>query len=87
MLVYDEPPGWYYPVRESLGAALSRAASPQKPRSSSGKVCAEAPEWTNAVWSPESLKVQNKTQELEWVTREFQIAWKNADIAVRIEDL
>lgn len=24
-LVYDEPPGWYYPVRESLGAALLRA--------------------------------------------------------------
>ncbi|HSR07940.1 MAG TPA: hypothetical protein VLM42_12370 [Bryobacteraceae bacterium] len=25
-LVYDEPPAWYYPVRESLGAALLRAA-------------------------------------------------------------
>jgi hypothetical protein len=24
-LVYDEPPGWYYPVRESLGAELLRA--------------------------------------------------------------
>ena len=24
-LVYDEPPAWYYPVRESLGAALVRA--------------------------------------------------------------
>ena len=24
-LVYDEPPDWYYPVRESLGAALLRA--------------------------------------------------------------
>ena len=24
-LVYDEPPAWYYPVRESLGAALLRA--------------------------------------------------------------
>src|SRR5205823_963498 len=24
-LVYDEPPPWYYPVRESLGGALLRA--------------------------------------------------------------
>src|SRR5262249_40890524 len=24
-LVYDEPPAWYYPIRESLGAALLRA--------------------------------------------------------------
>jgi hypothetical protein len=24
-LLYDEPPAWYYPVRESLGAALLRA--------------------------------------------------------------
>ena len=24
-LAYDEPPGWYYPTRESLGAALLRA--------------------------------------------------------------
>jgi len=27
-LAYDEPPAWYYPVRESLGAALYVAGRP-----------------------------------------------------------
>ena len=27
-LAYDEPPAWYYPVRESLGGACLRAGKP-----------------------------------------------------------
>ena len=31
-LSYDEPPAWYYPVRESLGAALVRAGAQREGR-------------------------------------------------------
>jgi tetratricopeptide (TPR) repeat protein len=87
-LGYDEPPPWYYPVRESLGAALfldgqkeeaeqvfreDLARNPRNPRSLFG------------LW--ESLKAQKKGADADWVRREFQTAWKNAEVDVRMEDL
>ena len=35
----------------------------------------------------ESLKAQGKKQAAEFVQREFEDAWKNADTKLRIEDL
>jgi len=35
----------------------------------------------------ESLRAQNKVDEMAWVEREFQRAWKNADLQLRLEDL
>ncbi|HZS08394.1 MAG TPA: tetratricopeptide repeat protein [Blastocatellia bacterium] len=87
-LNYDEPPGWYYSVRESLGAALvmngdGAAAekvfredldrNPRNGRSLFGLV--------------ESLKAQKKDQAARLVRREFETAWKNADTKLRLEDL
>jgi len=88
VLAYDEPPPWYYPVRESLGAALfldgqaeeadkvfreDLRRNPRNPRSLFG------------LW--ESLKAQKKASDAEWVRREFQEAWKGADVEIRMEDL
>ncbi|MBI2963257.1 MAG: hypothetical protein HYY35_05830 [Deltaproteobacteria bacterium] len=87
-LAYDEPPPWYYPVRESLGAALladgqkeeaekvfrdDLRRNPRNPRSLFG------------LW--ETLKAQKKTADSEWVRRAFQEAWKGADAELRLEDL
>jgi hypothetical protein len=35
----------------------------------------------------ESLKAQNKTGEAAWVEREFQSAWKGADLKLKLGDL
>ncbi len=40
-LAYDEPPAWYYPIRESLGAALLRQETYQKQRRCSASVSGE----------------------------------------------
>ena len=87
-LAYDEPPTWYYPVRESLGGALLRTGqaaqaemvfrddlkrNPRNPRSLFGLM--------------ESLKAQKKTAQADWVRREFENAWKRAQVQLRIEDL
>lgn len=87
-LAYDEPPPWYYPVRESLGAALfadgqkeeaekvfreDLQRNPRNPRSLFG------------LW--ESLKAQKKATDAEWVRRQFQESWKGAEIDLRMEDL
>ncbi|HEY0004404.1 MAG TPA: hypothetical protein VGB17_06305, partial [Pyrinomonadaceae bacterium] len=87
-LAYDEPPGWYLPSRETLGALLlqdKRAAqaadvfrddlkrNPNNGRSLFGLM--------------QSLKAQGKTAEAEAVQQEFEKAWKNADTQLRVEDL
>jgi hypothetical protein len=35
----------------------------------------------------ESLKAQNKTEAAAWVQREFDAAWKGADLPLRLKDL
>jgi tetratricopeptide (TPR) repeat protein len=87
-LAYDEPPGWYYPVRESLGGALLRDGqfseaekvfradleqNPRNPRSLFGLL--------------EALRKQERSPEAAWVERQFQEAWRNADVKLRLEDL
>lgn len=87
-LYYGEPPEWFYPVRESLGGALllngraGRAETvfradleqyPRNPRSLFGLLRA--------------LEAQNKTANVDEVRREFEAAWKNADVSLELGDL
>jgi hypothetical protein len=34
-----------------------------------------------------SLEAQNKISDAEWVRREFEAAWKNADVTLELGDL
>jgi hypothetical protein len=85
---YNEPPEWFYPVRESLGAALLASGkateaeqvfredlrrNPRNPRSLFGLM--------------QSLKAQQREADAAWVEREFRAAWKNADTKLQISDL
>jgi tetratricopeptide (TPR) repeat protein len=87
-LSYGEPPEWFYPVRESLGAALllngyaDRAEAvfradleqyPRNPRSLYGLL--------------KSLESQKRNAGVEEVRREFEAAWKNADVTLELADL
>jgi tetratricopeptide (TPR) repeat protein len=87
-LKYGEPPDWFFPVRESLGAALllngkageaekvfreDLARNPRNPRSLFGL--------------REALKAQNRTYDAQFVDKQFQAAWKNPNITLRVEDL
>jgi len=87
-LLYNEPADWYYPVRESLGGALLRAAdakgaeqvfredlerNPRNPRSLFGLV--------------EALGREKREYEASWVRGQFETAWRSADVALRVEDL
>jgi tetratricopeptide (TPR) repeat protein len=87
-LNYGEPPEWFYPVRESLGAALllngnaGRAEEvfradlqqyPRNPRSLFGLV--------------KALEAQKKTASMEAMRTQFEENWKNADVPLEIGDL
>lgn len=76
-LKYAEPPGWFYPVRESLGAALfldgktsdaehtfreDLARNPRNPRSLFGLL--------------QALRAQSKSHDAIFVQAEFDAAWK-----------
>ncbi len=87
-LAYDEPPAWYYPVRESLGAALladGQAAEAEKvfradlgihPRNGRSLYGLAA-----------SLDAQKKAADAAWARAQFESAWKDADTKVRLEEM
>jgi Flp pilus assembly protein TadD len=86
-MVYHEPPDWYYPMRESLGATLLRAGqtveaekvfredlnmNPRSPRSLFG------------LWK--TLEAEQKPADADWARRSFEAAWRGAANQLRIED-
>jgi len=90
MLNYDEPADWFYPTRESLGAALLRAKrydeaarifrddlarNPQNGRSLFG------------VWQTLLLTRKDSTKAaVAAAEKQFKDAWKHADVNLRLAD-
>jgi tetratricopeptide (TPR) repeat protein len=87
-LPYDEPPDWFYPVRESYGGALLRSGrnaeaekvfrddlqrNPRNGRSLFG------------LWK--TLEAEKKTADAASVRQQFEAAWKDATVTLKVEDL
>ena len=87
-LIYDEPPAWYYPVRESLGGEYLRTMqyaeaekvfrrdlelNPNNPRSLFGL--------------SEALKAQQKNAEAATVSQRFEKEWQGADVELSVPSL
>jgi tetratricopeptide (TPR) repeat protein len=87
-LTFFEPPPWYYPVRESLGAALLKSGDAPAAEAIFREGLRRSPNNGRMLFGlRESLRVQHKTDEVVWVEGEFQRAWKNADQKLQIGDL
>ena len=87
-LFYFEPPTWYYPVRESLGAALLRSGDAPAAEIVFREGLRQSPNNGRLLFGlRESLRAQHKMEEMAWVEREFQRAWKGADLRLRLENL
>jgi tetratricopeptide (TPR) repeat protein len=85
---YDEPPDWYYPIRESYGAVLLREGRAEEAEKVFRKDLEKNPRNGRSLFGlMESLKAQGKTADAAWVQQQFEDAWKNADTKLRIEDL
>lgn len=80
---YIEPPVWYYPVRQSLGAALLAAG---RAAEAEAVYRADLREYPNNGWSlfglAQSLEAQGKTAEAAEVRTAFEEAWKHADVTL-----
>jgi tetratricopeptide (TPR) repeat protein len=87
-LAYDEPPAWYYPVRESLGGALLRAGRPVLAESVFRKDLKRNPENGRSLFGlAEALKMQKKDAEAAEVLERFKKAWARADVTVAVASL
>jgi tetratricopeptide (TPR) repeat protein len=87
-LLYDEPPAWYYPTRESLGGALLRAHEAAEAEAVFRENLKRYPRNGRSLFGlMESLKAQRKTTDAQWVEQEFEKAWQQSQVRLRIEDL
>ncbi|MEK6322017.1 MAG: tetratricopeptide repeat protein [Acidobacteriota bacterium] len=87
-LNYNEPEDWYSPVRESLGGILIMNGDYPEAEKVFRAELKKHPRNGRALFGlVESLKSQGNTAAAQFVRREFEAAWKNADIKLRVEDL
>ncbi len=86
-LNYDEPPNWYYPARESLGAALlgaGRNAEAEKVFREDLQRNPRSPRSLYGLWK--SLVAEKKDADAEWVHAQYEEAWRNADVELDLND-
>jgi len=87
-LAYDEPPAWYYPVRESLGAALCESGHPDEAETVFRDDLARNPRNGRSLFGlAQALRAQGKSVAAAQVEREFQAAWASADVKLRLSEL
>jgi tetratricopeptide (TPR) repeat protein len=85
-LAYDEPLAWYYPIRESLGAALLRASNAKEAVTVFRQCLSRNPRDPRALFGVmQSLTAKNNKDAVEWVRNEFESSWKSPD-HLRVED-
>jgi tetratricopeptide (TPR) repeat protein len=87
-LPYDEPPVWFYPLRESLGAALLLDGKAADAERVFREDLARHPRNARSLFGlHESLLKQGKDGDAAWVKRQFDEAWKDADSPLTIDAL
>jgi len=85
---YDEPPAWFYPVRQSLGAALLGNGQAKEAEAVFRETIAKHSRDGRLLYGLwQSLKAQKRDGEAALVEQQFEAAWKSATARLRIEDL
>jgi len=88
LLPYDEPPIWPLPGREGLGGELLRQGRPQEAAEAFRQDLARNPKNGRSLFGLwRSLEATRATTEAAAARRDFEEAWKWADVVLRVEDL
>ena len=87
-LKYGEPPDWFFPVRESLGATLLMAGD----AAGAEKVFREDLDWNlrnpRSLWGlHQALLQQKRAYDAGFVRKEFEASWKGGARALKLDDL
>jgi hypothetical protein len=84
---YDEPPIWFYPVRESLGAALLEQGRTAEAERVFREDLDRHPRNARSLFGlHEALVKQGKMLDAEWVRTVRDEAWKNAEVPLALSD-
>jgi tetratricopeptide (TPR) repeat protein len=87
-LIYIEPPDWYYPVRESLGGALLRAGRPaEAAQVFRDDLSRDARNPRSLFGLSKALAALGNTEGAQRRQRQFQDAWKHADVKLTLKNL
>jgi tetratricopeptide (TPR) repeat protein len=82
-LIYMEPPPFYFPTRQALGAVLLTAGQPQQAEL---VYRADLDKWPKNGWSlfglSQALLAQKKLEESGWTQQGFARAWSRADVTL-----
>jgi hypothetical protein len=85
-LGYDEPPSWYYPVRETLGAELLADKNDTEAEAVYRADLKRNPDNPRSLFGlAQSLRAEGKAQDAAQVEDRFTKAWSHADISLAPE--
>jgi hypothetical protein len=85
---YDEPPAWFYTVRQSLAAALLRNGQAKEAEAVFREAIEKRPRDGRLLFGLlQSLRAQKRDAEAALLEQQFNAAWKDATVKLRIEDL
>jgi tetratricopeptide (TPR) repeat protein len=87
-LKYDEPPDWFYPVRESLGAVLLLNGNAVEAEKVFREDLDRNPRNPRSLFGlSEALRAQNRAYDAQFVDKQFQSNWKSTEIKLKVADL
>lgn len=85
-LHYNEPPDWFYPVRETLGNLLLKIGNyPEAEKVFRADISRHPRNGRSLFGLFESVKKQGKTDSAYWINAEFQKAWMYSNISLQNE--
>jgi tetratricopeptide (TPR) repeat protein len=87
-LIYDEPPAWYYPVRESLGGEYLRTKQFKDAEAVFRRDLEKNPNNPRSLFGlREALRGQSRSAEAEQAGNAFDKAWQNAELQISVDKL
>jgi tetratricopeptide (TPR) repeat protein len=85
---FDEPPAWFYPVRQSLAGALLRNGQAKEAEAVFRDAIEKHPRDGRLLFGLwQSLATQKRDTEAALVERQFEAVWKGGTAKLAIEDL
>jgi tetratricopeptide (TPR) repeat protein len=85
---YDEPPNWYYPLRETLGGMLVLLGRHKEAEATFREDLALNPRNPRSLFGlAEALRAQARQDEAALVEAQFRRAWKSSDTPMTVEHL
>jgi tetratricopeptide (TPR) repeat protein len=86
-LNYDEPPDWFYPVRESLGAELIRAGQAEEAVRVFDEDLARNPRNPRSLFGRwQALLIAGRAEQAFAAEKDYKTAWAAADVPLRLAD-